>query len=74
MIKKLFVYKKHEFYFNYGIYTNHDYKLVDSIIRMFDTHFSSMFPIYKNFKLFCDIINIFEKNKTISPEQNLLKR
>jgi hypothetical protein len=73
MINKLFIYKKHEFYFNYGIFTNQDYELVDSIIKVFDNHFSSMFPVYKNYNLFSKIMNIFEKNKTLNIDQISIK-
>jgi hypothetical protein len=73
MINKLFIYKKHEFYFNYGIFTNQDYELVDSIIKVFDYHFSSMFPVYKNYILFSKIMNIFEKNKTLNIDLTSIK-
>ena len=78
MINKLIIYEKYELYFNYGIFTNQDYWLVDSIIKTFDYHFSSMYPAYKNYKLFNtilpfvfnDMASIFERNKKLNIVRN----
>ena len=70
MIKKLIIYEKYEIYFNYGIFSNHDYILVRSVINECNYISSNNYPTKNEFDLFFDTMENYEKNRKLSKSRS----